>query len=129
MLKIKRGTQVFFTDHLSRAEYGINTQLSQTARFVLIQTPIEEDDVCCEQRVRTADGRQMLVDTNVTYEVDNYIEYYSCKPPVIFIPLITLLQVRVQSSRSCRCEYTVITLLQVRVHSHHAPAGASSLSS
>ena len=47
-----------------------------------------------QQKVRVADGRQVLVDRGVTYEVDSYVEQYSCKPPVLFIPIITALQVR-----------------------------------
>ena len=46
-----------------------------------------------KRKVKVEGGGHVLVEEGVKYEVDEYINYYTCKPPPLFMLLITVLQV------------------------------------
>ena len=43
--------------------------------------------------VRTKKGDEVEEEEGVEYGIDNYIEYYNCKPPPLFIITITIIEV------------------------------------
>ena len=43
--------------------------------------------------VMAANKKKISAKPTVDYEIDNYIESYSCCPPTLFIPIVTVLEV------------------------------------
>ena len=54
----------------------------------------EQESTGVKRKVKVENGSNVLMEEGMKYEVDEYINHYSCKPPTLFIPLITLFQVR-----------------------------------
>ena len=52
------------------------------------------------QTVMAAGGKRVSVKGGEEYEIDNYIAYYDCRPPTLFIPIITIAEVSIMKSCS-----------------------------
>ena len=60
--------------------------------------------------VMAANKKKISAKPTVDYEIDNYIESYSCCPPTLFIPIVTVLEVST-GSLGITCAYTFCTCM------------------
>ena len=56
---------------------------------------MDEVDASLTVTVVAANKKSVKAKPAVEYEIDNYIESYSCMPPTLFIPIVTVIEVSV----------------------------------